>query len=263
MAQVPGVSFLSNNICAARAYAEWLEIPLNRFAIVYNGVEPMEPHGSPDCHATWERFVEQTADATQTIGGVFRFETDKQPLLWIRFASRFLKRHPKTRFVLVGGGRLLPNAEQLAAELGIADRILFTGRSNRVGFWMTKMNALVLLSRYEGLPNVLIEAQYMGVRVVTTPAGGAAECILEDVTGHVLDCAEKPDLERAVELTHDLTMRSGDRELFALGGLGHEFLEARFSVPHMLAHFVTCTTRGTGSDMPAASLTGEDEREAA
>lgn len=263
MAQVPGVSFLSNNVSAARAYAEWLEIPLNRFAIVYNGVEPMTPAGSVNCEALWSRFADATPDAEQTVGGVFRFDTDKQPLQWIRFARRYLKRHPKARFVLVGGGRLQSNAEQLAAELGIADRILFTGRSNRVGFWMSKMDALVLLSRYEGLPNVLIEAQYMGVRVITTPAGGAAECVLEGITGHVLDCAEKPDLERAVELTHELVTASADRALFAHGGVGHEFLEARFSIPHMLAQFVTCTKRGSGSDMPAEAVSEEAERAAA
>jgi Vi polysaccharide biosynthesis protein TviE len=248
MAQVPGVSFISNNVSAARAYAEWLDIPLNRFSIVYNGVEPMHANPSPSCEKQWRQFVERTPEATQTIGGVFRFDTDKQPLLWIRFAARYLKRYPKARFVLVGDGRLLLNAQELAAELGIGDRILFTGRSSRVGFWMSKVDALVLLSRYEGLPNVLIEAQYMGVRVVTTPAGGAAECLIDGVTGHVLECAEKPDYENLIRRVHDLTLNSWNREMFVEGGIGRKFLDSRFSVPHMLAQFVTCTVRGLASD---------------
>src|SRR4029078_8223636 len=114
----------------------------------------------------------------------------------------YLRKHPKTRFLLVGDGRLLPKAQELAEELGIANRILFTGRSTRLGFWMSKMDVFVLLSRYEGLPNVLIEAQYMGVRVVTTPAGGAAECLIDGVTGHVLGCAEQPDYDAIRERTH-------------------------------------------------------------
>jgi glycosyltransferase involved in cell wall biosynthesis len=263
MAQIPGVSFVSNNVSAARAYAEWLEIPLNRFAIVYNGVEPMHAEGSPACEEMWKRFEEATAEASHTVGSVFRFDTDKQPLLWIRFAHRYLRRHPDARFVMVGGGRLLPNAEQLAAELGIAHRILFTGRSNRVGYWMTKMDVLVLLSRYEGLPNVLIEAQYMGVRVVTTPAGGAAECLIDGITGHVLECAEKPDLDGIVARAHELAMESSDRSMFHEGGVGREFLDSRFSIPHMLAQFVTCTKRGAGSDMPDDYVSGQSERAAA
>ncbi len=252
MAEVPGVTFVSNSRSAASAYAEWLDVSIDRFAIIYNGVEPMKPEPSSECEARWQAFVESTEDANHTVGGVFRFDTDKQPLLWIRFAARYLKRHPCARIVLVGGGRLLPNAEQLAGELGIGDRILFVGRSSRVGYWMSKMDVLVLLSRYEGLPNVLIEAQYMGVRVVTTPAGGAAECLIDGATGHVLECAEKPELERVVERAHDLVLRSNDRQLFAQGGAGRSFLDSHFSIPRMLEEFVTCT---------AGRLDAEEQRQ--
>lgn len=241
IAQVPGVAFVSNSLSAARAYAEWLDIPVSRFTIIYNGVEPMRAEPSEECEALWTKFVEATPDAEHTIGGVFRFDTDKQPLVWIRFASRYLKRHPNSRFVLVGGGRLLPNAQELAEKLGIAHRILFVGRSMRVGYWMTKMDALVLMSRFEGLPNVLLEAQYMGVRVVTTPAGGAAECLIDGTTGYVLDCAERPNMEFAVERVHSMAARSSDRELFVEGGVARTFLDSHFSIPKMLEEYVTRT----------------------
>lgn len=253
LAQIPGVTFLSNSRSAARAYADWLDIPLDRFRIVYNGVQCMQPLPSDRCEARWEEFVEATADATQTIGGVFRLDTDKQPLLWIRFAAAYLKRHPDTRFLLVGGGRLQPNAEKLAEELGIRDRIMFVGRSTHVGYWMSKMDALVLLSRYEGLPNVLIEAQYMGVRVVTTPAGGASECLIDGVTGHVLECAEKPDLNGIVDRVRDLVERSADRDLFSEGGEARHFLDSHFSIPRMLEDFVTCVARRGMCDVSGAS----------
>jgi glycosyltransferase involved in cell wall biosynthesis len=260
MAEIPGVSFVSNSLSAARAYAEWLDMPVSRFDIIYNGVEQMHAQPSAECEALWDEFVEATPDAEHTIGGVFRFDTDKQPLLWVRFAARYLKRHPNSRIVAVGGGRLLPNAQELAETLGISDRILFVGRSTRVGYWMSKMDVLVLMSRYEGLPNVLLEAQYMGVRVVTTPAGGAAECLIDGTTGYVLECAEKPDLEHVVERTHSLALRSADRDLFAEGGVGREFLDNHFSIPRMLEEYVTRTVerlRNFDDD------SGEDQRQVA
>jgi glycosyltransferase involved in cell wall biosynthesis len=87
----------------------------------------------------------------------------------------------------------------LAAELGILPRILFVGLSKHVGYWLMKMDALVLMSQYEGLPNVLIEAQYMGVPVVSTPAGGAEECFIPNETGYVLQDAKDPDLYEACD----------------------------------------------------------------
>lgn len=244
MAEIPGVVFVSNNVAAAKAYANWLEVDLDRFAIVYNGVEPMCSVGSRDCQRLWREFDARTKDASHTVGGVFRFDTDKQPLMWIRFAARYLKRHSDARFVLVGGGRLLEHAVKLAEDYGIDERILFVGRSTRVGFWMKKMDVLVLLSRYEGLPNVLIEAQYMGVRVATTPAGGAAECLIDGISGHVLECAETPDLERVVERVHELASREPEPHLFEDGGDVRNFLDSNFSIQHMLRQFVACTARG-------------------
>ncbi len=97
-------------------------------------------------------------------------------------------------------------------------------------------------SRYEGLPNVLIEAQLLGVPVVSTPAGGAGECFVENVTGHLLDDLEHPDLNEACEKIAslvDLTRgnevlkqhsRQRARELFSLNAMLDKFLSLCVSV---------------------------------
>ena len=79
------------------------------------------------------------------------------------------------------------------------------------------------------------------MRVVTTPAGGAAECLIDGTTGYVLDCAEKPNMEALVAKVRELASRSGDRELFGEGGVGREFLDRNFSIPRMLGEYVTRT----------------------
>lgn len=243
MAECPGVTFVSNSRAAAKAYSDWLDVDLDRFDIVYNGVQPMSSDGSAECEELWREFDARTKDAIHTVGGVFRFETDKQPLTWIRFAARYLKRHENARFIAVGGGRLLDHAIKLAEDYGIDDRILFVGRSVHVGFWMTKMDVLVLLSRFEGLPNVLIEAQFMGVQVVTTPAGGAPECLIDGVSGHVLECTQTPDYRQMIARVHELATRGSDAGLFGTGGKVRTFLERNFSIPRMIDAFVACTLR--------------------
>ncbi|MBC8642016.1 glycosyltransferase [Caballeronia sp. EK] len=199
LAQVPGVQFVSNSRTAAEEYARWLDLPLTRFQILYNGVPELDTAAPADEQARWQAFVDATPDATETIGGVFRFEPDKRPLLFIKLAARYLKRRPHARFLIVGDGRLQEKAVELAAELGVTNRLLFVGLSAHVGFWYSKLDVKVLLSRYEGLPNVLIEAQMLGIATLSTPAGGAGECFVDGVTGHLLDSAEQPDLNLACE----------------------------------------------------------------
>lgn len=237
LAAVPGVEFLSNSKAAARAYATWLDLPLERFAIVYNGVQRMASPSSESLDAQWQAFLAATAGGAEIIGGVFRFDTDKRPLLWIRFAARYAKTFPNARFLLVGGGRLLDDAIALAETLGVRDRILFVGRSTEVGYWMKRMDVLVLLSSFEGLPNVLIEAQFLGVPVVSTPAGGADECFIEGVTGHILGSADKTDLDEACVKVRSLVGRAQRAEIFEPAE--RDFLDLKFSIPRMLENFVS------------------------
>jgi glycosyltransferase involved in cell wall biosynthesis len=239
LAIIPGVQFVSNSRCAALAYSQWLDIPIDRFSIIYNGVERMNVCESDALDARWEEFVSRTPDASHVVGGVFRFDTDKRPTTWVRFAARHAKRHPDVRFVAVGGGRLFNDAVQLAKDLKVYDRILFVGHSSEVGYWMKKMDVLVLMSSFEGLPNVLIEAQYLGVPVVSTPAGGASECFIEGVTGHVLNCADKTDLDLASEKVSALIGRAHDAAIF--GPATRDFLDPNFSVSRMLENFIRVT----------------------
>ena len=48
---------------------------------------------------------------------------------------------------------------------------------------MSKFDVLLLTSRIEGLPNVLIEAQLLGVPVVSTDCGGASETFINSSSG--------------------------------------------------------------------------------
>lgn len=236
LARVPGVCFVSNSRTAAREYAQWLGIPLERFHILYNGVPELSTDPSDEDERKWSAFQAQTADATETIGGVFRLEPDKRPQLWIKLAAQYLKQRPKARFVIVGDGRLRENVETLAHESGVTERLLLVGLSNHVGYWYTRMDVSVLLSRYEGLPNVLIEAQMLGVPVVATPAGGSGECFVENVTGHLLGDVDHPDLNEACRKIASMadSVRGNDvlkehsrhraRELFSLGAMLEKFL---------------------------------------
>jgi glycosyltransferase involved in cell wall biosynthesis len=251
LAQVPGVYFVSNSRTAAEAYADWLGIPIVRFHVLYNGVPDLAVNASPADEAKWEAFKASTTDATETIGGVFRLEPDKRPQLWIKLAALYLKRRPQARFVIVGDGRLHDNIVALAEELRVQDRLLLVGLSNHVGYWYSQMDASVLLSRYEGLPNVLIEAQLLGVPVISTPAGGAGECFVENETGHLLSDVEHPDMHEAcdkVESMIDLARTNQE-----LKTQSRQRAQNLFSLDAMLSMFLSLC-------VPVMPVSENDER---
>jgi len=249
-AEIPGVFFVSNSRTVAIEYANWLGLPVERFRILYNGVPEMTTAAAAQDRHKWEKFARETAGATETIGGVFRLEPDKRPLLWIKLAHRYLKRRPNARFVIVGDGRLHESAAALAAELGLANRLLLVGLSAHVGFWYSKMDAKVLLSRHEGLPNVLIEAQLSGIRTVSTPAGGAGECFIDGVTGHLLGCLDNPDLNEACEKIEAM-VRSSQSDI-EIGLRSRQRARILFSVQSMINTFLgLCVPAHGAPDVPA------------
>lgn len=241
LAKVPGVSFICNSQIVAMEYSNWLEIPAERFDILYNGVAASSAKPSPSEESRWGSFVKQTEGASETIGGVFRLEPDKQPQKWIKMAGMYLKSRPKARFVIVGDGRLRSTCEELIERLGIGDRILLVGHSQSVAFWYSNMDVKVLLSRFEGLPNVLIEAQLEGVPVVTTPAGGAGECIINGVTGQLLNCNKEPNLADACEVIKKFVDSYKGNEKARIEAIN--FVKDNFSERQALTKFLEICSR--------------------
>jgi len=70
--------------------------------------------------------------------------------------------------IIVGGGEQGTNLEDRVRELGLADRVLFTGAMDNPYRVLAEAKLHVLSSRWEGYPNVLLEALALGVPVVST-----------------------------------------------------------------------------------------------
>jgi glycosyltransferase involved in cell wall biosynthesis len=82
----------------------------------------------------------------------------------------------RPRLTLLGEGPLRPALEQLAHQRGVADRVRFVGFQKNPYPFVAKADAFILSSRYEGFPNVMLEALACGTPVIATPCpGGVAE----------------------------------------------------------------------------------------
>jgi glycosyltransferase involved in cell wall biosynthesis len=70
--------------------------------------------------------------------------------------------------VICGDGTHRRRVELMARELGIADRVVFTGYVNNLWELMKRADAFVSMSRCEGRPNVVLEAMACGCPLVVS-----------------------------------------------------------------------------------------------
>lgn len=194
--EAPNVRPLVNSKEGAVAYSDWLDIPVDRFHVLYNGLD-IAAYGIPQTDSSFD-------PAAPVIGCVMRFDENKRPNLWLDIFLGLKTKVPSLKGILVGEGPLLKQTQELANRMGLDSSLTFTGLSNRPLEWMAKMDVFLLTSRVEGVPNVLIEAQSLGIPVVTTPAGGAHEALIDGETGMVLSTLETERADLAAARIADL-----------------------------------------------------------
>jgi glycosyltransferase involved in cell wall biosynthesis len=97
--------------------------------------------------------------------GRFSFAKDHDTLLGA--FVRIRQRRPAT-LVLVGGGEDEARVRALSASLGLGDSVVFTGFTRNPYRYLARATVSVLTSRFEGLPNALIESMAVGAPIVST-----------------------------------------------------------------------------------------------
>ena len=92
----------------------------------------------------------------------------------LRALALILKTQPQATLVIAGSGPLRAELERLAAELGIAHAVTFTGRVDNQAMAALYRNATVMInpSLVDNMPNSVLESLASGVPVVSTNVGG-------------------------------------------------------------------------------------------
>jgi starch synthase (maltosyl-transferring) len=115
--------------------------------------------------------------ATPLLLFVGRIDYQKGADVLLEQADRLLDALPMHNLVIVGDGPLKVLAQSRASQCEHEQRIHFAGRRDDVIRWMQSSQLLLLPTRYEGMPNVVLEAMSCGLPIVSTRAEGIVELL--------------------------------------------------------------------------------------
>lgn len=166
----------------------------DRVAVLPNAVDPDRVDRGPAVPGELRTSLGLDSVAvTKWVGYVGALSEEKR----VHLAVEAVASHPDWGLFIAGDGPEEHWLRSLAAYMA-PERIRFLGRRSEVAEVYDLIDALVLPSRTEGIPAVVIEAALHGVPVVATNVGGVADAMAKGIDGVLVDDASVEGLADAL-----------------------------------------------------------------
>jgi glycosyltransferase involved in cell wall biosynthesis len=169
---------------------------------------------------------------------VARLSPEKGVDLLLRALQIVQPDFPDIQLAILGTGSDETSLKHLTGELGMQSKVTFHGYVAPAPFYANS-TLFVCPSRYEGMPNALLEAGAAGLPIVATPSSEGVTGLLRGATGTWIaaDVSEDALAKTLVEALQDLqALQPGQRRF------RHAFLTA-FDVPHAIQAYESVLLR--------------------
>ena len=209
-------SVIVNSAHTAAAVAPYLRDGMGRVRTIHPPIGPqIEPSESALSRA--RTFVHARAPVLLTIA---RLEERKGVDMVIHALPEIVKSYPQAVYVVAGPGDDRERLEKLARELGVGERVLFTGPVDgepKAALYaiadLFVMPARRVGNSIESYGIVYVEAGWYGVPSIAGRDGGASDAVLDGQTGLICDGADASDVARQINRAlsdADLRRRLGE-----------------------------------------------------
>lgn len=153
-----------------------------------------------------------------------------------------LAKVPEAHLVCVGRceGEYGEDIKCKVKQMGLQDRITFTGNRDDVPRLLDSMEVLILPSSAEACPLSILEGMARGRPVVGARIGGVDELVFEGETGFLAEQTAEDFAEKIGKLLLDCDMR------VKMGNRARALIEERFSFDQMVSRFEGIYSQATG-----------------
>lgn len=198
--------YQSNKIIYNRNYVEFCNRYVDKFLYV-----------SQDTRLFWENEVGLSSDKSNVINDYVLIPSQspkgkkipKKEIVFLCVANLIpIKNHTflfnslknilidtNSKLLLLGRGTedYLQILENEVENLNIKNHVEFLGYKKNVNSFISKSDIVLLFSKSEGLPNIIIEAMSLGAVTIATKVGGISEIIDNEKNGFLIKCDELSD----------------------------------------------------------------------
>ena len=197
-------------------------VPVANCSLIENAIDATAYETHPDRNAA-KRALGLPTDRP-LIGAVGRLSPEKGFDVLIRAVDQLIESGTPMTLAIAGEGQLRDELQAQINQLGRQNEIRLLGHIADSRRLFNALDAFVLSSRAEGLPNVLLEAFACGVPAIATPVGGVPQVLADEQNGLLVPADDSDAL--AVALTRLLNNEALSQ---SLATAGRHTVETRFS----------------------------------
>lgn len=165
------------------------------------------------------------------IGCVGRLHPQKGQIYLIDAFAQIAKKNTDSILMLVGDGEERAALEQRVEQLGLRERVLFTGGVSGANYneMFAAIDIYVQPSVFEGLPRTLLDAMYYGKSVIASDINGNREAVVSGTNGILVPSTDVAALATAIE-----TLANDDKYRAELGGAARQYVQDHFEMRKQL-----------------------------
>jgi glycosyltransferase involved in cell wall biosynthesis len=180
---------------AVARIVEQAGVPRERIAAIGPGIDTARFHPG----VSGEPVRAELGLRGPVVGLVANIRGSKGHRFFLDAAREVLRRHPDTRFLIVGDGIGFDDVQRRVAELGLEAHVIMTGFRRDVPEVMAALDVLVLPSvKSEAMSQVIPQALAVGTPVIGTTVGGTPELVRDGETGRIVPPADAAALAAAI-----------------------------------------------------------------
>lgn len=176
----------------------------NKIVRIYNPIDIEEIDGELEEGKKIDYDNDRAADIIKIISvGRLTYQKGLDNLL--KAFHQLTKNKPNVQLMILGEGPLCEELKNMTRELNIEDKVVFKGFVRNPYMYIKKSDIFVLSSRYEGFPNVLLEALVCGTKIISTDCeSGPREILGESHYGKLVKVNDINELSVALlEIIND------------------------------------------------------------
>lgn len=188
-------------ICVSEAVKTSLlpVVPAHKLETVYGGIRL----NNTSLDRNFLKTTYPVLEDKKVIGFVGSLTDVKDPLLFIETAELLLKNNPELMFIMIGDGAMNEIVIEELEKRNLTEAFILAGFIQESFAAISGLDLLLVTSKNEGIPNVILEAFLAKIPVVSVNIGGIPELIEDGKTGLLTQRIASDLTEKAQKIIDD------------------------------------------------------------